>query len=245
MTWLNCGVMTQTVWPKEKKEVVYGEHTFVLMPPTEEHSPSIHIELKAMTYVEGGTLINRFLSALCWKDNHPVIKYYGVSGTSVPTQVIRKRVPYSCSPLEKFPCKIKEIKDDKAKLAVALYREAISLDSVPFQFLSYFKILNVFWNDKYANGKNELVEKLRGVLSYMTENDCIQRIQEIKTEEGDPADYLYKSGRCAIAHAFAEPVVDPDEVSDLHRLSKDLWLMRNISIYLIKKNFNISQSLWE
>jgi hypothetical protein len=237
MCWLNCGVTTQAIWPKEKKEVKYGNHTIVLMPLTKDHSASIHIELKGIDHVKGMTLINQFLSALVWKDDEPAINHYdGLSSTPVPVPVRRHRIPYGYSPSESFPNEIVEITDKKAKLAVALYREGKSLDSVPFQFLSYFKILNIFWRDKFVKGENELVTGLRGSLKDLTEKECVKRIKEIEMKSGDPAEYLYKSGRCAVAHAFADPIVDPDDVSDLHRLSEDLWLMRCLTAYLIEKN---------
>lgn len=245
MSWLNCGVTTQAIWPQKQKEVKYGNHTFILMPLTKEHSASVHIELKGISDVEGLTLINRFLSALAWKCDEPAINHYGWSGSANPVPVPRYRIPYGYSPSEVFPNEVYEITDKKAKLAVALYREARSVDSVPFQFLSYFKILNIFWNDKTKNGKNELVEGLRASLPDLTEKDCIKRIKEIENKEGDAADYLYKSGRCAVAHAFADPIVDPDDVTDLHRLSEDLWLMRNLTAHLIEKNFGIEQSIWK
>jgi hypothetical protein len=95
------------------------------------------------------------------------------------------------------------------------------------------------------NGKNELVEGLRASLPDLTEKDCIKRIKKIENKEGDAADYLYKSGRCAVAHAFADPIVDPDDVADLHRLSEDLLLMQNLTAHLIEKNFEIEQSIWK
>ncbi len=52
MSWLNCGVTTQAIWPKDKKEVKYGNHIFVLMPLTKSNSASIHIELKGISNVE-------------------------------------------------------------------------------------------------------------------------------------------------------------------------------------------------
>jgi hypothetical protein len=128
---------------------------------------------------------------------------------------------------------------------LALYRKARSLDSVPFQFLSYFKILNILWNDKIKNGRNELVDGLRASLPNLSNKECIERLKEIDAEYGDPADYLYKSGRCAVAHAFTDPIVDPDDVSEVRRLSEDLWLMRNLTAYLIEKNFGIEQSIWK
>jgi hypothetical protein len=53
MSWLNCGVTTQAIWPEKQKEVKYGNHTFILMPLTKEHSASVHIELKGISDVEG------------------------------------------------------------------------------------------------------------------------------------------------------------------------------------------------
>jgi len=245
MAWLNCGVTTQAIWPKEKKEVKYGNHTFVLMPMTREHSASIHLELKGIDDVHALTLINRFLSALGWKCDEPAINHYGWSGNSKPVPVPRYHILYGYSPSEFFPNEVYEVTDKKAKLAIALYREARSLRSIPFQFLSYFKILNIFWSDKTKNGKNMLVEGLRASLHNLTEKDCVKRIREIEKKEGDPADYLYKSGRCAVAHAFADPIVDPDDVTDLRRLSEDIWLMRNLTAYLINREFGIEQSIWD
>ena len=190
MSWLNCGVTTQATWPKETKEVKYGVHTFVLMPQMKENSASIHVELECIDTVGGLTLINRFLSALSWKCDQPAINHYGWSGNPKPVAVSRYRIPFGYSPTDIFPTEVIEITDRKAKLAVALYREARSLDNVPFQFLSYFKILNIFWNDRTKNGKNELVEGLRASLPEIDEKDCRKRIEEIERQEGDAATYL-------------------------------------------------------
>ena len=245
MGWLNCGVTTQATWPKEQQEVKYGDNIFVLMPLTQDNSASVHIQLKGFDSVEGMTLINRFLSALGWKDNQPAINHYGWSGNPIPVAVQKYKIPFGYSPSEYFPNEITEITDKKAKLALALFREGRSLNSVPFQFLSFFKILNIFWRDKYVDEEHELKVGLKNSLPYLTDRDSVKRIHEIKEEYGDPANYLYKSGRCAVAHAFADPIVDPDDLSDLHRLSKDLKLMEKLTAYLIEKKFDIKQSIWE
>lgn len=245
MSWLNCGVTTQVMWPEMQKEVRFGNNTFTLMPLTKEHSASVHIQLNGeINEVEGLTLINRFLSALGWKCDEPAINHYGWSGNPIAVPVPIYRIPYAYSPSQYFPDEVHEIVDKKAKLAIALYREARSLSSVPFQFLSYFKILNIFWKDKYENGKNTLVEGLRTSLLELTDDGCIRRLKEIEVKEGDAADYLYKSGRCAVAHAFSDPIVDPDDVADLHRLSEDLWLMRILTAHLIESKLGIEQSIW-
>lgn len=245
MAWLNCGVTTQVDWPKDQKEVRYGNRTFIFLPKTKDNSASIHIELKGISHVEGLTLINRFLSALAWKCDEPAINHYGWSGNPKPTPVPKYRIPFGYSPTDTFPDEVHEITDKKTKLAVALYREGRSLNNVPFQFLSYFKILNIFWKDKYKNRKNELVEGLRDSLPNLTEEECVKRVNAIKQKEGDPAEYLYESGRCAVAHANSDPIVDPDDVTDLRRLSEDLWLMQNLTAYLIEREYGIKQSIWE
>lgn len=244
MAWLNCGVTSQTIWPEKQMEVKYGENTFVLMPRTRENSASIHIELNGISPVEGRTLLKRFLSALCWKNDQPAILHYGWSGNVVPCSVPKYGIPYGYSPSDSFPKVLYEIKDEKAKLAIALYREALSLDSVPYSFLSYFKILNVFWPDKYKNGANQLVEGLRDALETLQYEEDIKRVNAIKGKHGDPAAYLYNSGRCAVAHAYSDPIVDPDDVTDLRRLSEDLPLMRSLTAQLINEKFDIEQSIW-
>ena len=221
-----------------------GPVTFVLMPKTRENSASIHLEVSRLSEETGMTLVNRFLSALCWKCDEPVINHYGWSGNPNPVAVPKHHIPFGYSTTDAFPNEIFEITDDKAKLAIALYREARSLDSVPFQFLSFFKILNIFWKDKYQNGSNEIIDNLRKTLPLVTDKESQERIAEIQSKEGDPAEYLYKSGRCAVAHTFTKPIVDPDDVTDLHRLSKDLWLMRNLTAFLIEREFGIQQSIW-
>ncbi|MDN5292264.1 MAG: hypothetical protein PWQ06_2503 [Anaerophaga sp.] len=245
MNWLNCGVTTQAEWPSSRKEVKFGDHMFVLLPRTKEYSASIHIELTGISSNHGLTLVNRFLSSLSWKCDAPAINHYGWSGSPELMPVPRHDIPFGYSPFDHFPSELIEIDEEKAKLAVALYRDGRSLDSVPFQFLSYFKILNIIWTDSKKNGVNLLVAGLKSVLDDITDNDAIQRINEIQKDHGDPAHYLYKSGRCAVAHAFSDPVVDPDDIDDVHRLSKDLWLMQQVAKLAIEKQFNIEQSIWK
>jgi Methylamine utilization protein MauJ len=57
------------------------------------------------------------------------------------------------------------------------------------------------------------------------------------------APYLYGSGRCAIAQAYADPIVDPDDVSDLRRLSGDLHIVKEIAEYLIANELKVSRSI--
>ncbi len=208
--WLSVAVTTQTAWPKEKKEIKYGNHTFILMPRTRDNFASIHIQLVQMTDIEGYTIIDRFLSALSWKDDNPAITHYhiGRNGAIAPGSLPKHQIPFGADQINEFPNEVYTIPYD-AMLAVALYREALSLENISYKILGYFKILNIFWNGKTRDGKNELVEGLRSTLTEMEDTECIKRITEIERENGDAANYLYKSCRCAVAHAYSDPIVRP------------------------------------
>lgn len=53
------------------------------------------------------------------------------------------------------------------------------------------------------------------------------------------ANYLYESGRCAIAHAYSEPVVNPENAEDLERLELDLPLMKELAEFAIKSEYGV------
>jgi hypothetical protein len=131
----------------------------------------------------------------------------------------------------------------KARLALALYREGRTISSVPYEFLSYFKILNIFWKDKFKNGKNEIVEGLRDALPKIFDTEARERIDNLSKQHTDIATYLYESGRCAVAHAYSDPVIDPDDLSDLHRLSQDMWIIKAVAEFLIEDELHVSRSI--
>jgi hypothetical protein len=137
--------------------------------------------------------------------------------------------------------------DAKTRLALALFREARTVNSTPFGFLSYFKILNIFWKDKFEtiNGQrqNPMIEGIRATLPKLKDELAVSRLRALDTIEPDVPKYLYESGRCAIAHAYAHPIVDPDDVSDLRRLSKDLYIVKEIAEHLIEAELKLSRSI--
>ena len=78
----------------------------------------------------------------------------------------------------------------------------------------------------------------------MVKNDLTKRrIKELTANVPDVAQYLYESGRCAIAHAYSSPISDPDDVSELRRLSSDIGIIKSIAVYLIEHELSVSRSL--
>ena len=243
--WLNVGVKGGAAWPTEETSIEFGGYTLVLKPATRDTDQSVHISLRVISEVEALTLINRFLSILSWCDNQPMENRYGWSGNPVPISVPREVRLVGTSIA--FPFNRRLEQNEKARLALALFREGRTVNSTPFEFLSYFKILNIFWQDKWGtiNGKrqNPIIEGIRKMLPLLRSHLAVSRVRTLGKTETDVSQYLYESGRCAVAHAYADPIIDPDDVSDLRRLSEDLYIVKEIAGYLIEEELKVSRTI--
>src|SRR3990172_6307006 len=176
--WLNIGVLGGACWPTNELKITIGGHELILKPATKDTEQSIHINLKGISDIEAMTLINRFLSILAWCDDQGIENFGGGSGNPIPVTVPRKSRVVGSSIA--FPFNRDIEKNTKAQLSLALYREGLTINSIPFAFLSYFKILNIFWKDKYTNGVNELIEGIRGILPCIKEGLAEKRIVNVK-----------------------------------------------------------------
>ena len=243
--WLNVGVTGRACWPTDETVISFGGQELILKPATSDSEQSIHINLRKISDLAALTLINRFLSVLSWCDDQAMQNDYGWSGNPVPVRVPLRSRAIGSSIAFPFYRELEE--DPKARLALALFREAITANSLPYEFLGYFKILNVIWKDRFSEigGRriNELIEGIRTSLPMLRSTTCIERLDVLSATHTDIADYLYKSGRCAVAHAYSDPIVDPDDVTDLRRLSSDLPIIKEIAENLIETEFKVSRSI--
>lgn len=245
-SWLNCPVFGFISWPKYKIELVFNEYELILLPLDEEHEKSLHLKMNHLSYEDGMTVVNRFISTLCWKNKKSVEQVNEGDGTSVIHPFpVKTNVYRYISYQDPFPQRINGPQESKQQLALSLYREGLSLNSIPYQFLSFFKILNIEYKDKYDKGKHELKDWITNNMKFLKSMKEKERISEIISSKDDFTDYIYTSCRCAIAHAYATPVVDPDNIQDLNRLQKDLVLIRGLAEIIIDKEMDISSSLWE
>ena len=244
--WLNVGVAGAAMWPTTETQVQFGGHTLVLRPATHETAQSVHIDLDRISDEDALTLINQFLSVLTWCDDQPMENKYGWSGNPVPVSVpIETRQTGSSIA---FPFYRDLEIEPKARLALALYREARTINSVPLAFLSYFKILNIFWEDRFRTAKggvqvNPIVEGIRAAVPSLSDSLAKERIANLQAAHVDTAVYLYESCRCAVAHANTSPVADPDNMKDIRRLSADIWVVKALAEELITQNFGLSRSI--
>jgi hypothetical protein len=127
-----------------------------------------------------------------------------------------------------------EVRDPRIQLALALYREALSVNSVTYKILGFFKVLNI----KNAHGADQ-IKWIDEALPSIKEFYAIKRIEVLRSKAESIGQYLYASCRCAVAHAFSEPVVDPENPDDTKRLAEDLPLIKALAEHLIESEFGI------
>jgi len=176
--------------------------------------------------------VNRFLSIVSWAYKKSLQNDYGWSGNPVPCAVPKRGLTRSIN--RDFPTRWNPLHDPKQRLAVALYREAMSVNSIPYQFIGFFKIINIL----YKNGTDQMVW-IKETLPKLTEKHLQDRIRTLSNAESDVAEYLFVSCRCAVAHAFSDPLIDPDDLTHLRRLSADVDIVQALAEHLIKHELNV------
>ncbi len=230
--WMNLGVSGECGWPDSQIEVRFGTTRFILMPQTSINSASIHLETHSNDGLDEMTTANRFLSTVSWADKQSLQNNYGWSGNTVPCAVPKMGLARSVN--RDFLTRWNPLLDPKQKLAMALYREAMSVNSIPYKVLGFFKIINIL----YKNGPEQIVW-IRETLPKLMVNHLRDRILALSNAESDVANYLFVSCRCAVAHASSDPLIDPDDLTHLHRLSADLEVVQALAEYLIKYELNV------
>jgi hypothetical protein len=179
--------------------------------------------------------LRQFLSALAWIEGAGVRDEWTLTG-DVPLKIYRRPLSQMVTHAFRtdfFP----EHLQPKPRLALALYREGLTLESsnLAYAFLSYFKILNV----RFKTPKEQIawIDSALPQLSFSYEAQA--RVAQLRRERQDPPTYLYGSGRSAIAHAYADPIVDPENPDDIERLANDLPVVKALAEHCIEQEFGV------
>ena len=226
------GIETQIAWPAQERVVVFRGREFQLLPGSDTLSRMIRVKTEAgFTQFEADKLVLELLSALSWAEQASAKTTFGSWATGPmnigkgPTGMV------GAGHFDYLP----DPTDPKAKLALALYREGLSVNLTPYQFLGFFKVINII-----KHGGNDQMRWINDNLQYVTDKRALTRLATIQATEPDVAQYLYVSGRCAVAHAFDQAnVVNPDDPADLIRLSEDLPVIRDLARVAIEREFGV------
>lgn len=227
-------------WPSRILDLSYGGGHIKLVPPKRK-SPSELYDTYPIAVGQGRDLseatanvplVRRFLNALAWREQTH-IREVGLEVTSWAThQAIQVLVNPVVDNFDSSS--LVEPHSEAARLALAFYREGLSLQHTAFQFLSFFKVFNIL----NATGGPQ-IDWLNAHHAAVVGAKARKRVDALLANGGDVGGYLYKSGRCAVAHAFATPLVDPDSVDDERRLASDLPVIRELAAHYMQSELGL------
>jgi hypothetical protein len=194
------------------------------------------------TFEIGVSTVHRFLSRLAWTQNAGIEELFVGAGTNNTQEPGRLgRGSYGVSGWGQIDpwhyVYLPRAEDPKADLALALYREGMSINSPPFAFLSFFKVLNIV----HAAG-NRQMDWINANLHLINDYHSIQRLAELQQTHLNIGNYLYVQGRCATAHANGSPIANPDNYTDRRRLEQDLPLIKDLAALFIETVLGVERS---
>ncbi|AOG11913.1 methylamine utilization protein MauJ [Agrobacterium sp. RAC06] len=233
-----CGyVKVEFLWPDQVYIQSFEGRDFFLVPPCTGPDGDVMYAAVALKLAEaeehsvGAKAINELLSAMTWsKDKSAVVVAWGGGRRLHPCL---GKESADVTDRAYFP-DLPENLSEKAKLALALYREGKSMDHVVYACLSFLKILNVQFSNPHAQ-----MAWINNSVASICGHEARRRLEELTQTESDVGQYLFVSSRCAIAHAFASPLVNPDDPSDERRLRQDYPLIKELAVVVVEQVFGV------
>lgn len=118
-------------------------------------------------------------------------------------------------------------------LALSLYREGISSNSIFYQMLSYFKVVQLAFNDKRKLVDGWIEKNSTKTLAFKESNFQM----DLAKSGWTVSQYLYEASRNSIAHVNlgSKGVADPDNIDDHRRVSVARPLVRQLAQEAIKQ----------
>ena len=180
-------------------------------------------------------IVNKFLTRLTAKYGisimiHPLAKRYithkgeGIKYVNIPR--ITTSYCGNINEVEKD-----KIVNEKANVALALYREGINSPSVFYSFLNFYRIINLLSPDPDIQ-KTWINENLNKALAAWPWGK--RPLRKSHTNEGE---YLYGKCRSGIAHASdLKSTRNPDSSKDDFEIREDKEVMKALAVYIINSN---------
>lgn len=230
--YLVVGIESGIFWPAKNIRVSFGGYDILMRPATRDRAPSIVLEYEPpMTTDEALLIARRFLSSLSWVERG-CLREIMVTGGGIPVHVGRGSTNH-INPYFRIN-NLPDPQNQKARLALALYREALGVNSVPYRFLGFFKIITVLYKKR-----SDQIGWINRTIGAIRDSSAMKRISDLPRQHKNVGKYLHDLGRCAVAHAYTNPVVDPDDPSDTSRLTADLPVIQSLAEYIIEHEFAI------
>jgi hypothetical protein len=241
---LNLAVDNQVTWPPEETVFNFEGYRLILMPPTREHTTSIHIDLvgQRITSEKAVSLINRFLSLMTWCDDNFAILQEGWSGNPIPVPVPKQNLGLITAYNWFFDRKIPA--PPEARKALALYREGRNAEQnyfISYAILSYYKIIELKFGDFQGPKVRDWIAANYAALK--ADKALAREIADFEKERGneEPQKYLNSACRVAVAHSSITNPSDPDELPELRRLHVAAHILRALARRFIRDELGVSE----
>jgi hypothetical protein len=234
--WIVANIST-TLWPVTSQKVRWRGVDIWIMPIMKGLYPAVAMMVPpGKSRAECEELVMRFLSMLSWVEERGLmVEGGGCGGGNLPRPMglDKERGFAICDEfdLSYFP----EVTDEKALLALGLMREGRSLNHVGYAFLSFYRVLEVAFS---TDGQR--IRWISAVLANLTDHGVKEALDGIKAQGiANIGLHLFRSGRCAMAHANRKPIVDPDKPADVRRLGSELPIVRALAAKAIEEVFGV------
>lgn len=245
MGWIHVGVITNIDWPETEQTIEYSGRKFLLRPARGVlHAPDICLQHDDQSHIPGYTAVLEFMSVLCWLKGQKLDERLpgwtsgnrlpGQSGPGPQFQNVGERLD-----IELFP----DLSHPKAKLGLALYREAVGIRSIPFKFLAFWKLASLIAQDGTEQQFN-LIENIISKLEYPNELGGMKSFfASGKTIQEFIRSDLYGANRCAVAHATSGKVINPDDPLAVSELNLNMGLIHEIAKKIIEDELGVASEL--
>ncbi|MEK3951253.1 methylamine utilization protein MauJ [Paenibacillus sp. FSL H7-0703] len=212
---------------EQKYNVRYDSFDIEIIRGSSEEGHNLFIETTKKNAKLANEATRRFLSEICWlyQSRVEIIAGGGWASHKTPTNVAFRKFARIGGGIDLTSYR-QIASTHEQKIALGIYREAFSSNSIFYKFLSCFKIINMI----YKTGKeqkdwiNNNIEKL-----IKSKSKIEQLKQEGITNLGE---HFYHSGRCAIAHSniiSGEPIADADNHEDNFRIGREIEVIKELA----------------
>ncbi|HCG6557378.1 TPA: hypothetical protein NJ652_001225 [Vibrio parahaemolyticus] len=246
--WLSFAIHTTISWPKSDVALEYDGNWYILKGIDVEDGRQVSGPCLLVPYGsvqnKKNTVLNtfKFVSMLGWFHGGVVDIEDYISGT--------RPIVYSGRPIlgvttgygeHSFCCNYMPIiPNENTRKALAYWREGMKLQYLHdgYSFLSFYKVIE----SQFKNGKSK-GNWITAAITTLSDK-AKKRVDELGEQGVDVSSHIFKSGRCAIAHATdGEVRVDPDSVDDKRRLYKDKDVIVALARKYIKEELGIPTAL--
>lgn len=236
--WVVANITGSLFWPTVVQKAHYRGFDIFIVPPTlEGHLPRLAIKMAAgQDDGEARRGIMGFLSALCWVNYHRGARVETWTGGSGVFGALGPRTTTLTShPLELDY--LPDPTDPKARLALALCREAAAVNQATYAVISYFRVFETH----FQRTARDIKDWLNANAAALKDTKAQEILARLTASQPDVGHYLYDACRSAAAHGKigSSKIIDPDDPEDERRLMRDLPLIRALAIKLTEEILGI------